>query len=876
MNIVQKLTLAHLRENKGRTVVTVLGICVSVAMITAVFVAVASFLNYFGELSLASQGYWQADVYEASADEISKIESDDKVSRVGLQANLPSDETGFKINNGKTNRTSTGSIYVADTTALQQRITCHYDGELPSNENEILVEKEFIESNNLDWKIGDTVSIPIGLRYSYSEDNQIVEHTGSYVSGEKFEEKEQREYKITGILNSNLPTRGYSIVRLASSEELKSPAAFVEIKDINMNSYAELTSIMKSAGVESSNYELNTDILAANFSFSADSDIASTLLPMAAIVLAIIIIASVMLIYNAFGMSLSERTRYLGMLSSVGATKQQKSLSVYFEGFILGIVGIPVGICAGILGIAITLKAVGARMVESGMVNGAEDVSFSTVVPAWIIVGIVIVSVFTIFISAMIPAKRASSVTPIAAIRQTNEIKLKAKSLKSSPLVRAIFGYEGELANKNLKRNGKKSRIITASIALSVILFLSVNTFCTLFVQANSYMAESPYQIYINLNNYDEYEKLKPEVKDTTGVDNVYSTSTEMFMYGSKDPFDNNFANQDITKNTDALTSKYSNLWDTVSVYVNYIDDEDFNALCEANGIDYTKYYETAQGKENEFKCVVMNNISHTAEGGEVFNDNIKGEVFYKGNFETKDGREVEIRENNTNPKAVITDLVKYDKDNYICNLNIQNSVSAYAPLSMYVKAYEKSYGGDVSLTMGVETKDSEIVTERIQAIVDEVGLDGSRVIDMNEATQVIQSTVFIISVFMYGFIALITLIALANIVNTISTGIDLRRKEFAMLKSVGTTPKGFRKMIALESIFYGMKALVFAIPISLVISYFMTKQLASNVIPFSVNIPLYLAVIAAVFIIVGVSMFFSVSKLKNDSIVETLKEDIC
>lgn len=188
MNIVQKLTLAHLRENKGRTVVTVLGICVSVAMITAVFVAVASFLNYFGELSLASQGYWQADVYEASADEISKIESDDKVSRVGLQANLPSDETGFKINNGKTNRTSTGSIYVADTTALQQRITCHYDGELPSNENEILVEKEFIESNNLDWKIGDTVSIPIGLRYSYSEDNQIVEHTGSYVSGEKFEE----------------------------------------------------------------------------------------------------------------------------------------------------------------------------------------------------------------------------------------------------------------------------------------------------------------------------------------------------------------------------------------------------------------------------------------------------------------------------------------------------------------------------------------------------------------------------------------------------------------------------------------------------------------------------------------------------------------
>ena len=143
------------------------------------------------------------------------------------------------------------------------------------------------------------------------------------------------------------------------------------------------------------------------------------------------------------------------------------------------------------------------------------------------------------------------------------------------------------------------------------------------------------------------------------------------------------------------------------------------------------------------------------------------------------------------------------------------------------------------------------------------------------ENMKMMNTVAFVLQVFVYGFIALITLITIANIINTVSTGIAMRRKEFAMLKSVGTTPQGFRKMVVLESAFYGMKALVFALPISAGICFALNYTVGSNSIPFEIDWIMTLCVIAVVFALVGTSMLYSVSKLRNDNIVETLKEEI-
>lgn len=502
MNIVNKLTLRHLKENKGRTVITTMGICVSVAMITAVFVAVASFMNLFGELAVLSTGNMHAELF-VNQKQLQQLKDDDRIETVGVQAGF--ENNAYQLENRKSDRAGTGDIYTGDKTNLEQVFTGEYDGTIPENENEIAVEQSLIEKNKLDWKIGDTVLIPLGYRYMFDEETgEEIGLGGPYYGSERFEITDVKEYKITAILHNNPATigtgsyiiRGLDLSKLNLTDG-QTVSATILLKEFNHKSLSVIKDIIKEYDI--GDYKLNKDYLESKLAVDQNSFVMTSLAPMAAIVLVIIMIASIVLIYNAFGMSLSERVRYLGMLASVGATKTQKKLSVYYEGAILGAIGIPVGILAGIAGIGITLKAVGGKIISTGMLAGVSDsnMTMKVVVPWWVIIGIVLFSVLTIFISSFIPSKKASHITPIDAIRQSSEIKVKAKKLKSPKIVRAIFGYEGELAHKNLKRNGRKARVITASIALSVILFLSCNYFCSCFVRSADIEGQLPYQVMV-------------------------------------------------------------------------------------------------------------------------------------------------------------------------------------------------------------------------------------------------------------------------------------------------------------------------------------------------------------------------------------------
>lgn len=853
MNIVNKLTLRHLKENKGRTVITTLGICVSVAMITAVFVAAASFLNLFAEIDFLASGHRHA-IFAANATQLQQLMDDDRIERVGVRAESES----FQLEGDKSKSARTGDIYVGDKVNLEQMFTVGYDGTIPENGNEIAVEQKFIERNNLDWKIGDTVTIPLGVRYLVEENGEKSYIAGRYFSDEQFELTDVGEFKITAILHENPPTSvSGSIVKGLDLSSYTVPddkpvEALIELKEVNHDSLNVIKSMISDYNIQE--YNVNTEYLATVFAVDKDNATAMSLLPLVLIVLAIIMIASVVLIYNSFGMSLSERVRYLGMLASVGATKKQKKASVYYEGLILGIIGIPVGIVAGIVGIGITLKAVGAQIIDSGMLNGvsSENMEMAVKVPIWAIIAIVFFSALTILISSVIPARKASSITPIDAISQRQEIKIKAKNVKSSKLVRKIFGYEGELANKNLKRNGRKSRVITASIALSVVLFLSCNYFCQMFTMSAD-VSTMHYQIstMVRFDDKDAFCRLLDDVAD---IDDYYCVNSDFFELSKnagKEGADQSIANAEYT------TNGYSKFFDSKrNLFINYIDDEDFNKLCESNGIDYKKYYgDTA-------RALVLNNVNHETDS-QIFNEKLLGTTYQY----TYSEEPIDIE---------LSDFIKYDSKSYICNLNPSNTISMYMP---FTTAYEILNEGrsnkDFLYLIGVETDKHAEVTENIQKIIDENDFGSGYVSDYIEQMKSMNAIAFVLQVFVYGFIALITLITIANIINTISTGIAMRRKEFAMLKSVGTTPKGFRKMVMLESVFYGLKALVFALPISVLISVLMNKTVASNAIPFELDWKLYLAVILAVFVIVGLSMLYSVSKLKNDSIIETLKEEI-
>lgn len=859
MNIANKLTYRHLKENKGRTVVTTLGICVSVAMITAVFVAMASFLNLFGEIGKISSGNWDAYYYHLNQSQIEQVEKDSRISKVGLK--YGSENKSFQIKNPTSYKRGTAEMIIGDKSYFEMVLTGNFDGKVPANENEVAVEKDFLDKNGMkDAKVGDKIVLTQGQR-------QLDD--GSYVTGSNFNKDEkfvpsgdEKEYTITAILHTNPATKYSSVWRGISEDEIKSDdiCAYITLAKQNSSAYSTIEAIQNDYKIDA--YQANEDVLASYLSGRQDGFLV-TMLPIVLVVLILIVIASVMLIYNAFGMSLSERVRYLGMLASVGATKSQKRKSVYFEGAILGAIGIPVGILAGILGISITLKLVGHKIISTGMIAGVNDsnMQMKTVVPAWAIIGIILVSIFTIFISAFIPARKASKITPIDAIRQRQEIKVKPKKLKAPKYIKKIFGYEGELAYKNLKRNGKKSRLITVSIALSIVLFISCNYFCGMFIQASGYEKNIPYQISTTIT-YGHKKELYDALDKMQGVNKYYIDTTDMSISLGK--------SSQIIKNNEIkdmanYTSDYSKLFGGekyVSTVIHYVDDGEFNTLCENNGIDYNDFY------GDSLKCVLLNNLTHKQDTTKVFNDSIIGKhIIQNPDYASDDRNPLDIE---------VGGLVKFDKNSLPCNLVAPSVVGIIMPYSQYINVVNKGVkANDISMNVCVETDEHKEVAENLTTLLNENDFGGSYVSDNVDILETMNTVIFIIQVFVYGFITLISLITIANIINTISANIALRRKEFAMLKSVGTTPKGFSKMVSLESVFYALKAVIFGVPISVLISVALNKMLGESSIPYHFDIKLYLSVIIVVFVLILITMIYSVRKLKSDNIIEALKEDI-
>ena len=859
MNIANKLTYRHLKENKGRTVVTTLGICVSVAMITAVFVAMASFLNLFGEIGKISSGNWAAYYYHLSQSQIEQVEKDSRISKVGLK--YGGENKSFQIKNPTSYKRGTAEMIIGDKSYFEMVLTGNFDGKVPANENEVAVEKDFLDKNGMkDAKVGDKIVLTQGQR-------QLDD--GSYTTGSNFNKDEkfvpsgdEKEYTITAILHTNPATKYSSVWRGISEDEIKSGdiCAYITLAKQNSSAYSTIEDIQNDYKIDV--YQANEDVLASYLS-GRQGGFLATMLPIVLVVLILIVIASVMLIYNAFGMSLSERVRYLGMLASVGATKSQKRKSVYFEGAILGAIGIPVGILAGILGISITLKLVGHKIISTGMIAGVNDsnMQMKTVVPAWAIIGIILVSIFTIFISAFIPARKASKITPIDAIRQRQEIKVKPKKLKAPKYIKKIFGYEGELAYKNLKRNGKKSRLITASIALSIVLFISCNYFCGMFIQASGYEKNIPYQISTTIT-YGHKKELYDALDKMQGVNKYYIDTTDMSIsLGKSSPFIKNNEIKDLAN----YTSDYSKLFGGekyVSTVIHYVDDSEFNTLCENNGIDYNIFY------GDSLKCVLLNNLTHKQDTTKVFNDSIIGKhIIQNPDYASDDRNPLDIE---------VGGLVKFDKNSLPCNLVAPGVVGIIMPYSQYINVVNKGVKtNDISMNVCVETDEHKEVAENLTTLLNENDFGGSYVSDNVDTLETMNTVIFIIQVFVYGFITLISLITIANIINTISANIALRRKEFAMLKSVGTTPKGFSKMVSLESVFYALKAVIFGVPISVLISVVLNKMLGESSIPYHFDIKLYLSVIIVVFVLILITMIYSVRKLKSDNIIEALKEDI-
>ena len=387
MNIVNKLTLRHIKTHKRRSLLTVLAIIVSVAMVTAVFTSIFSFIKFMQDSTLAYDGNWHAQLWYEKAPDESALKSED------LDYYLGANVMNFRYDKERDASKAYAEVDAVTAEAVKMRSIHILDGAFPKRDGEILITKDYIEKNKLNWKVGDTVSLYCKY-YTTKKDGY-------------------REYKLCGIAEGNVSFFDHRDGVIAFTDSVKNSRlpcyATLSYHKLD-NSVYEKTRALESK-TDGQNVKYNVDLL--NFSGVMENNTTlKSIGGFAAVILAVIVVASVVMIYDSFAVSYQERERYLGMLASVGATKRQKRASIYFEGFILGVIGIVIGTAAGFIGMLITFKSIeGAFLTTISIpIKGTLKVHFSP----YIILGTVLISALTIFISCYIPARRASKASPIA------------------------------------------------------------------------------------------------------------------------------------------------------------------------------------------------------------------------------------------------------------------------------------------------------------------------------------------------------------------------------------------------------------------------------------------------------------------------------
>ena len=613
--------------------------------------------------------------------------------------------------------------------------------------------------------------------------------------------------------------------------------------------------------------DINKDLLRYK-GFALSDEYMRMLLSLAVIIIVIIAISSIFVIRNSFAISITEKTKLYGMLASIGATSKQIRHNVLFEGFVLGIIGIPAGILLGVGVIALLVVILNALL--ENMLNG---ISFVYAVPWWVAVISAVMSAVIILFSTLSSAFRASRIAPITAIRGNNDIKInKKKSYKSPKFIKKLFGVGGEIAYKNLKRSKKKYRTTVISIIITVAMFISISTFIEYGLKiAGDHFKDMPYNITVHANDklsYEEYENIYKRIIADTDINSSIKACEN--YYGN------------IVGLTDYYTedAKAAELSGGDLAYVFGVDNKSFKEYVTALGYNYDDVKDKAL-ITNDFKYYNSDNILIKGKEFDLpMNTVVK--LYPNG---TPSYTEDDIKEiQKTDPDFVYNpddyksvDLVIYDTINKEVPGSIVSSImSTLNEGSVLVSEdyFKKLFAEDNDHTTGVIVIDSADPVNTVEYI-NNLDIENLDVFNINEQKEQMNAIVLIIAIFAYGFIIVISLIGITNVFNTINTNMRLRSKEFAMLKSIGMTKKEFNRMIRLESLFYGLKSLLIGVPLGLLGGYAIFKA-TGNTIMLDYSFPTMAVLISIVFVffVVWLIMKISISKVNKQNIIETIRND--
>ncbi len=907
MNIFHRFTLASLKKNRVRTLVTIIGIMLSMALLTAVIEGANSGMQYLVRAETgrvgAFHGYWR----EVEADKVSELARAEDVKktaafyRVG-HAQVTEDTSRF------VKYLQIEALGEGVTDLLSVRLTA---GRMPENEREIILPDRYVEQVAR-VRVGDTLTLSVGQRTLNGE--PIAAHK-EYEENEELTDCRELTYTVVGIFEKldTVIDNGYSpsYIALTAGEAtgpatvfftLKHPARFYSVMKDNLN-----------AGI-GYDWAAHSALLAYSGSFR-NGVLTQLMYGLVTVLVVLIAFGSISLIYNSFSISVSERTRQFGILKSVGATKKQIRGTVLYEALVLCGIAIPLGAGVGCAGIGITLYCL--RDSFHLILSDTSDVKMKLVV-SWVGLGMAALLCLSIaLISAWIPARRALSVSPIQAIRQSTDIKISRREVKTSRLTQKLFGFEGMMASKNFKRNRKRYRSTVVSLFLSVTLFISAAAFCNYLKASVSSITSKDSGADIVYHTYDLRENPDALLEKLCRANGVERGAYLATRYETLRLPEGTLTKSYLEIFSDIMGSDTDGLYD---MKLCAVSDAEFLRFTKAAGIDGERYLtseepmgllynrgsryvrDASDASGSRAKWTTYTLFAPSATVGTYESRRIRSEIDgYSFIAQDKDGDGSYLylsKEDQATYRATGVDAEREAFLNahakrfseaeavQVLSFRLGGTVDA-VPFGMSEEKPFLIYPySRIAEVTGIDPREDGIAFcfeapahaaayADMKQILSDAGQSTSRLYDNAQTLESMRSTVTVVNVFSYGFIILISLIAVANVFNTISTNIALRRREFAMMKSVGLTTRGMHKMLNYECLIYGIKGLALGLPVSFLSTFAIWLVVGQAVEqPFMIPWAAVAIAVGSVFAVVFATMLYAGGKLRRDNPIDALKNE--
>lgn len=947
MNLMKTLTLKNLKLNRKRTIVTIVGIILATALLSALVTLVSSFQYSMIEYQKQKGGDFHVKFSNVKMSELSEFKNNRNI-----ESTFETMGMGFaKLDGCKNEDKPYAYVMATDEAGFERGCFNLIEGRMAKNEDEIVIPRHLKTNGRIDIKVGDEITLDVGKRYDSNTEGVIGENCAYEHEAETLTDTVTKRYKVVGIMErpgygmEDYSAAGYTFVTY--SDELAAidngskseageadttltvysrytqkalrnkDAVTADIIGVDEKLFAKANNSSVEMTAEESDRFLKEmenakyDIYMNGFLISYEcvfplDDTFKALFTVAAVVALIIILTSVYCIKNSFNISITEKIRQYGMLASVGATRRQIKSSVKTEAAMLGVVGIPVGTMSGILASLVLVKVVNA--LSAGWLNFA--LSFHTSLPALIFA--VILSIATIYFSATGSARRAAKVTPLEAIRNTKEIKIKSAKLKTPAIIGRIWGIGGVISYKNIKRNNKKYRTTVTSIVICSVTFIVISYFMSMaFSMVGMSYASTDYNIGINMSYKKDIdiEKLSKLVSGIEGVDD--------YLVGAGYDFD--VSKPEYTKEYGEYCGQLYDDSEDVSqeFLIIVLDDKSYDKYASDAGIKNAAEGAILVNKctfdvynENSSKYVKKEMELYKYKAGDtiecgynVYDDASSDENDVEGDTEssTDDNNAVEgdtessVDDNNGYvDEETINNGVRKTVDVTIAGVTDKVPIgykgySSITLMFMNQKGFESLWADGKSgneLKPGYASYSAYVVAENADDYQDtfeketeenpEYSQISFYVSNLDKEMRDEKSLFTLLGVFAYGLIVVIALIGITNIINTLSTGMELRSREFATLRSIGMTDKQFAGMVRLESVFISVKALVIGVPLGILISYLLCVMMnrMDNAIIYEPPYKAIILCIVVVIMLIYAIMKLSMTKLRHNNIIETIKNE--